>query len=55
MSSQFCEKHPDMRVTQTCFENMLPHHFWSLPDEYPDIVTPVHTQVSLMGNFVLNG
>ena len=53
--SQFCEVHLDMRVTQACFENMPPHHCWSLADEYPDLVTRMHTQVRLMGNSGLNG
>ena len=53
--SQFCEVHPDRRVTQAHFENMPPHHFWSLADEYPDLVTRMHRQVMLMGNFGLNG
>ena len=34
---------------------MPPHHFWSLADEYPDLVTRMHTQVMLMGKFGLNG
>ena len=54
-SSQFCKAHPDMRVTQAYFENMLSRHFWSLTGEYPDLVTGMHTQVRLMGNFGLNG
>ena len=53
--SQFCEAHLDMRVTQACFENMPPHHFWSLADKYPDLVIRIHTQFRLMGNFGLNG
>ena len=44
-----------MRVTQACFENMLPRHLWSLADEYSDLVTGMPSQVGLMGNFGLNG
>ena len=29
--------------------------FWSLADEYPDLVTRLHTQARLMGSFGLNG
>ena len=43
-----------MRITQACFENMPPHHFWSLADEYPDLVIHMHKQVRLMGNSGLN-
>ena len=28
--------------------------FWSIADEYPDLVTRLHTQARLMGNFGLN-
>ena len=48
--SQFCKAHPDIRVTQACFENMPPHHFSSLVDEYSDLVTRMHTQVRLDGS-----
>ena len=51
---QFCENHSDMHIIQTCFENFSPPDFWSLDDEYPDIVTRLHTQVRLMGSFGLN-
>ena len=35
---------------------MTAHHFWSLADESDlDLVTRVHTQVRLMGNFGLGG
>ena len=28
--------------------------FWSIADKYPDLVTQLHTQASLMGSFGLN-
>ena len=28
--------------------------FWSITDEYPDLVTRLHTKARLMGNFGLN-
>ena len=52
---QFCDNHPDIHIIQTCFENISPPDFWSLADEYPDLVTRLHTQARLMGNFGLNG
>ena len=52
--SQFCDAHPDIHVAQTCFENMSIQQFWSIADEYPDLVTRTHTQARLMGSFVLN-
>ena len=33
---------------------MPPNHFWSLVDEYPDLMTCMHMQVRLMGTFGLN-
>ena len=43
-----------MRVIEACFENIPPHHFWSLADEYPDLVTRMHTQVRLIRNIGLD-
>ena len=47
--------HPDIHIIQTCFENISPPVFWSLADEYPDLVTCLHAQARLMGSFGLNG
>ena len=47
--------HPDMHIIQICFENISPPDFWSLADEYPDLVTRLHMQERLMGSFGLNG
>ena len=51
---RFCDSHPDMHVAQTCFENMSIQQFWSIADEYPDLVTQLHMQAWLMGNFGLS-
>ena len=48
---RFCSDHPSMRVAQTC----LPYQFWSIADHYPDLVSRLHMQIRLMGNFGLNG
>ena len=52
--SQFCNSYPDMHVAQSSFGNMSIQQFWSIADEYPDLVTRLHTQTRLMGNFDLN-
>ena len=54
--SKFCNSHPDMHVVQSCFENMSIQQFWSIADEYLDLVTrlQLYTQAMLMGNFGLN-
>ena len=43
-----------MHVAQTCFKNMSIQQFWLIADEYPDLVTRLHMQARLMGNFGLN-
>ena len=37
--SQFCDSHPDMHVAQICFGMMSIQQFWSIADEYPDLLT----------------
>ena len=51
---QFYSPHPDMHVAQSCFENMSIQQFWSIADEYPDLVTRLHMQARLTSNFGLN-
>ena len=43
-----------MHVVQSCFENMSIQQFWFIADEYPELVTRLHTQARFMGNFGLN-
>ena len=52
---RFCSDDPSMRVAQTCLENISPYQFWSIADHYPDLVSRLHVQIRLMGNFGLNG
>ena len=52
----FCESHPNMRFVQSCLENVSLFRFWSLADQFPDLVVcRLHVQVRLMGNFGLIG
>ena len=51
----FCEFHPDMKVARSCLENVSPFSFWSLANQFPDLVSRLHIQVRLMSNFGLNG
>ena len=44
-----------MRVAQACLENISPYQFWSIADRYPDLVSRLHVQIRLMGNFGSNG
>ena len=52
---RFCSDHPSMQVAQTCLENISPYQLWSIADRYPDLVSRLHVQIRLMGNFGLNG
>ena len=51
----YCQDHPGMHVAQACLLNTPPHQFWSLADDYPDLVSRLHIQVRIMGNFGFNG
>ena len=51
----FCIHHPSMRVAQECLENISPDQFWSIADLYPYLVRHLHLQITLMGNFGING
>ena len=46
----FANSHPDMHVAQSCFENMSIQQFWSIADEYPDLVTRLHSR---LGSWVI--
>ena len=50
----FCHEHPNMQITQAVFDHLTPSKFWSITDHYPDLVSRLHIQVRLMGNFGLN-
>ena len=52
---QFCDTYPDTHIAQTCFENISPPDFWTVADEYSDLVPRLHTQARLMGSFGLYG
>ena len=51
----FCESHPNMRVVQSCLKNVSRFRFYSLANQFPDLVSRLHVQVRLTGNFSLNG
>ena len=46
--SDFCSSHPDLKVVQDCLNNIHPYYFWSLANQYPDLVKRLYTQVRLM-------
>ena len=44
-----------MRIASSCLASVTPFHFWSLADHFPDLVSRLHVQVRLMGQFGLSG
>ena len=53
--ADYCVNHPGMHIAQACLKNVMPYQFWCLADNYPDLVSRMHIQIRLMGNFGLNG
>ena len=52
--TDFCLKHPDLKLAYDCLNNVPPDHFWSLANHYTDLVSWLYVQVWIMGNFGLN-
>ena len=44
-----------MQIASSCLANATPFHFWSLAAHFPDLVSRLHVQVRLMGQFGLSG
>ena len=34
--------HPSIHIAQACLKNVTPYQFWSLADNYPDLVSRIH-------------
>ena len=52
--TEYCVSRPNLHVAKACIDNIPPQHFWSLTDQYPDLVRHLQVQVRLMGNLGLN-
>ena len=48
---KFVIAHPSYKLAETCLDLVFPQTFWSISDQYPDLVTGLHVQIRLMGNF----
>ena len=44
-----------MHVAQACLLNTPPCQFWFLADDYPDLVSRLHIQERIIGNFGISG
>ena len=51
----FVYGHSNMQIAQACLENVSPRKFWSINEQHPDLVSRLHIQTRLTGNFGLNG
>ena len=48
--ADYCVNHPDKHIA-----HVTHYQFWCLADNYPDLVSRMHIQIRLMGNFGSNG
>ena len=46
----FVLAHPSYKLAETYLNLVSPHMFWSVSNQYPDLVTRLHVQIRLMGN-----
>ena len=47
----FVIAHPSYKLAEACLDLVSPQMFWSISNQYPDLVTRLHVQIRLMGNF----
>ena len=47
----FVIAHPCYKLDETCLDLVYPQMFWSISNQYPDLVTRLHVRIGLMGNF----
>ena len=52
--TEYCVSHSNLYLAKACIDNIPPQQFWSLIDQYPDLVRHLHVQVRLTGNLGLN-
>ena len=48
---KFCNCPPQYKLAETCLDLVSPQIFWSISNQYPELVTRLHVQIRLMGNF----
>ena len=52
--TKYCASHPNLHLAKACIDTVPPQQFWSLIDQYPDLVRHLRVQVILVGNLGLN-
>ena len=50
----FITDHPDLYIAHDCLVNTQPRKFWSISEQFPDLVCCLRTQVRLMGSLGQN-
>ena len=48
---KFCNCSPQLQTCRNLPDLVSPQMFWSISDQYPDLITRLHVQIRLMGNF----
>ena len=43
--------YPSYKLSKTCLDLVSPQMFWSISNQYPDLVTRLRVQIRLIGNF----
>ena len=51
----FVIAHPSYKLSENYLDVVSPQMFWSISNQYPDLVTRLHVQIRLMGNFGFSG
>ena len=52
--TEYCVSHPNPHLAKACIDNIPPQQFWSVIDQYPDLVRHLRVQVRLLDNLGLN-
>ena len=52
--TEYCVSYPNLHLAKACIDNIPPQQFWSVTDQYPDLVRHLYVQVRLLGNLGLN-
>ena len=50
MWKNFVITHPSYKFAESCLDLVSPQMFWSISNQYPDLVTRLDVQIRLMGN-----
>ena len=50
----FVIAHPSYKLAETCLDLVSPQMFWSISNQYPDLVTRLHVQIRLMHKFTFS-